>query len=412
MFQLPSALKMRRVYKMKGSHLVSIIFPIIICHVVVTSAFLSHHSNRYVAELLLLSSHKKTPDILAPQKDSARKYLFGQLARYSTSIRGQEESSETSTTTVAMLLPSDVALAARNSESSKPSKSGLEFFAMMDEFAQFTERDINSVQNQRLRALFEGVQAGGRDPKVLRAFEVLYEDLIPLRVAGKMIYRNLKEIVTKSTERQKEEEMKLQTIAGLTLDQIDDGRKAFMKLSPDGTDGELSLGQLVDAGVVETMVELLGFENFDDLMVEFDQDRNGKLNFEEFMIGIQRCTAGGGDDEDTYCTVGDVLGELQNRMAKFEAQQNTSSLEKRQQKYNARYDNMVQQFKEWESISPNGDGRMVEILRGCFAGAKNKEVVDALRIVYVDYSALRMSGDLIFGLMEKIVKSATRKKKL
>lgn len=227
-----------------------------------------------------------------------------------------------------------------------------------------------------------------------------------------MIYRNLKEIVTKSTERQKEEEMKLQTIAGLTLDQIDDGRKAFMKLSPDGTDGELSLGQLVDAGVVETMVELLGFENFDDLMVEFDQDRNGKLNFEEFMIGIQRCTAGGGDDEDTYCTVGDVLGELQNRMAKFEAQQNTSSLEKRQQKYNARYDNMVQQFKEWESISPNGDGRMVEILRGCFAGAKNKEVVDALRIVYVDYSALRMSGDLIFGLMEKIVKSATRKKKL
>lgn len=337
--------------------------------------------------------------------------MFGQLARYSTSIRGQEESSELSAT-VAMLLPSDVALAARNSESSKPSKSGLEFFAMMDEFAQFTERDINSVQNQRLRALFEGVQAGGRDPKVLRAFEVLYEDLIPLRVAGKMIYRNLKEIVTKSTERQKEEEMKLQTIAGLTLDQIDDGRKAFMKLSPDGTDGELSLGQLVDAGVVETMVELLGFENFDDLMVEFDQDRNGKLNFEEFMIGIQRCTAGGGDDEDTYCTVGDVLGELQNRMAKFEAQQNTSSLEKRQQKYNARYDNMVQQFKEWESISPNGDGRMVEILRGCFAGAKNKEVVDALRIVYVDYSALRMSGDLIFGLMEKIVKSATRKKKL
>ena len=163
-----SALKMRRVYKMKGSHLVLIIFPItIICHVVVTSAFLSHHSNRHVVELLLLSSHKKTPDVLAPRKDSAKKYLFGQLARYSTSIRGKEESSETSTTTVAMLLPSDVALAARNSESSKLSKAGLEFFSMMDEFAQFTERDINSVQNQRLRALFQGVQAGGRGEKFL-----------------------------------------------------------------------------------------------------------------------------------------------------------------------------------------------------------------------------------------------------
>jgi Ca2+-binding EF-hand superfamily protein len=94
--------------------------------------------------------------------------------------------------------------------------------------------------------------------------------------------------------------MKLQTVAGFTLEQIEDGRKAFMKLS-DGSSGELSLGQLVDAGVVETIVELLGFTFFDDLMAKLDQDKNGKLNFEEFMIGIQRCTV---DNvrEDSFCS--------------------------------------------------------------------------------------------------------------
>jgi hypothetical protein len=243
---------------------------------------------------------------------------------------------------------------------------------------------------------------------VLRAFEVLYEDLAPLRVAGRMIYKNLKDVIIKSSERRNQEEMKLQTVAGFTLEQIEDGRKAFMKLS-DGASGELSLGQLVDAGVVETIVELLGFASFDDLMATLDQDKNGKLNFEEFMIGIQRCT----DDivgEDSFCTVGDVLGELQKRMEKFELQQNTSPLEKRKLKYNTRYDEMVQSFKEWEDIVPNGDGRMVEILRGCFSGARNQKVVDALRIVYVDYSALRLSGDLIFGLMERIVKASRRRK--
>ncbi len=235
----------------------------------------------------------------------------------------------------------------------------------------------------------------------------MYEDLAPLRVAGRMIYRNLKDVIIKSSERRNQEEMKLQAVAGFTLDQIEDGRKAFMKLS-DGTGGELSLDQLVDAGVVETIVELLGFATFDDLMATLDQDRNGKLNFEEFMIGIQRCA----DDNtgESVCTVGEVLDELQKRMEKFELQQNTSSLEKRKLKYIARYDEMVRLFKEWEDIVPTGEGRMVEILRGCFAGAKNQKVVDALRIVYVDYSALRLSGDLIFGLMERIVKASTRKK--
>lgn len=63
---------------------------------------------------------------------------------------------------VSMQLPSAIAIRSGVTDPSNQSKSALEFFAMMDEFSQFTERDIGSVQNPRLRALFEGVQAGGK----------------------------------------------------------------------------------------------------------------------------------------------------------------------------------------------------------------------------------------------------------
>ena len=43
------------------------------------------------------------------------------------------------------------------------------------------------------------------------------------------------------------------------------------------------------------------------------------------------------------------------------------------------------------------------VLAGCFAGARVEGVVTALRIVYEDFSPLRMAGDLIFNLMKKVV---------
>ena len=67
-------------------------------------------------------------------------------------------------------------------------------------------------------------------------------------------------------------------------------------------------------------------------------------------------------------------------------------------------DSMVQSFEEWEELQlkPKGEGRMVEVLRGCFAGAKNEQIVAPLKIVYMDYSALRIGGDLICFCHRKV----------
>merc|ERR1712071_744961 len=59
----------------------------------------------------------------------------------------------------------------------------------------------------------------------------------------------------------------------------------------------------------------------------------------------------------------------------------------RKQKYSDRYDEMLVKFEEWESYVPMKEGRYYDVLRGCFAGAKNEKVVAALKIVYMDYSA-------------------------
>ena len=85
-------------------------------------------------------------------------------------------------------------------------------------------------------------------------------------------------------------------------------------------------------------------------------------------------------------------------------------------RWSDRFDEYVSTFQLWERrflSDDNGDrtdididiegrkSRRFEILRGCFVGARNERNVAALKIVYMDYAALRIVGDLIFQLMKK-----------
>ena len=47
-----------------------------------------------------------------------------------------------------------------------------------------------------------------------------------------------------------------------------------------------------------------------------------------------------------------------------------------------------------------------QVLDGCFSGATNPSVLRAIAIVYEDYRALRLGGDLIFKLMRKLVSAS------
>ena len=101
----------------------------------------------------------------------------------------------------------------------------------------------------------------------------------------------------------------------------------------------------------------------------------------------------------------------------------SSSSCKKRRRFSDRFDEFVSTFQLWEtkflqhnkvdSASNDNDvkteelqqeqtTRRFEILKGCFVGARNERNVAALKIVYMDYAALRFGGDMIFQLMSKI----------
>ena len=74
-----------------------------------------------------------------------------------------------------------------------------------------------------------------------------------------------------------------------------------------------------------------------------------------------------------------------------------------------RYDSMLRQVREWEASGVAAEGRAGEVLRGTFAGARDPEVVMALKSCYCDYSALRLAGDLIYKLLKTTMKRRLKK---
>ena len=201
-------------------------------------------------------------------------------------------------------------------------------------------------------------------------------------------------------------EKKLVDDHGMDTEAIDYGHRAFDAImhsnDGDGTDGgsvkeeaKLTMSALVDSGIVDTIVELLEFDSFDEFVEKMDAEEDDKLTFERFMVGLQKCTgdassvavATGAEpmpcDVDVTCDLSLVLSEIIQRMEPLEAKKREISVSDRKLKYSQRYDEMVRSFEEWEDLVPSGDGRMVEVLRGCFAGAKNEDIVGALKIVYM-----------------------------
>jgi len=292
----------------------------------------------------------------------------------------------------------------------KLSRLESEFNSMMDHFASYTPRDTQSISNLRTRALFEGVAAGANEPAVRRAFTILFEDMAPIRVAGRMIYRHLSDVMRASLDLRKEEDGRIISSTGFNLQDIDVGRDAFMALKDDTDEAELTMEQLVESGVVETAVSLFGYDDFSQFITHMESDEYGRLSFERFMYGLQRCAADSSCSPE--CNVSHILQELANQMKPIEELKSQTSSSQRKRKHSDKYDAMLVSFSEWEEkFDLDTTSRRDEILKGCFVGAKNEYVVRALKIVYTDYAALRVAGDIIFKLMSKLIGSKKKKRK-
>lgn len=275
-----------------------------------------------------------------------------------------------------------------------------EFRTMMKVVESYTDKCVQSVADPKSRAIFAGARAGAVSPEVYRSFEILFEDLVPVRIAGRMIFKKLSQVMEDSRDDHQQQVDIVASVTGLSASDVESGRFAFLSVGDYKDDGDtvLNLDQLVDTGVATTIVEMLGYEDFDDFISSTCQNERRELKFDETMVALQRCPAGSSAAE---CNPHLVLQEIEKKMNNSTDMMKISD---RKAKYEKRYDDMVESFAEWEQLMPSGDSRWLEVLRGCFVGAKIEEVVKALKIVYIDYSALRLAGDSIYKIMGKLIR--------
>jgi len=74
---------------------------------------------------------------------------------------------------------------------SAPSKYTQRFDAMVDDFRKHRPQEIDLVDDPRFRELLHSCRSALDDTKVVLAFQVLYEDLAPVRIGGDLIFRKL-----------------------------------------------------------------------------------------------------------------------------------------------------------------------------------------------------------------------------
>ena len=259
----------------------------------------------------------------------------------------------------------------------------------------YTPQEIEAITNPRLRAIYEGIEASYHEPAVYRAFEVLYEDYMPLRVAGRMVYRKMKNVMEACQADQKLQVDSVVASTGLPLDQVLDSWSAFVRLAKGR---EITIEQ-VKSDLATPLRNALGFGTESDFLTRLDPGLKGKLSFEEFVVGLQRCVS------EFAPSSGTLLDSLQFIP---ESSHFYSEADKQRSKLNQRYDEMLEKFGEWKKFIPDGEGRRLDILRGCFVGSENPKVVEALRVIYVDFPPLRMSGDWIFRVVSTIMGASRR----
>ncbi|KAL3903890.1 MAG: hypothetical protein SGARI_005176 [Bacillariaceae sp.] len=296
---------------------------------------------------------------------------------------------------------------------------------MLQEFAQFTQRDIAHVKNARLRALFEGIAASYYIPEAYRAFEILFEDYAPLRIGGRLIYAQLKQAMLEAQLERREEVESVSQVTGMDPAEIEDNRIAWLKMAvhQDDKAAQLTMQQLVDYGLAETVAEVLGHEDFDEWLSVLNENfSTDTVTFCELMCALQNCSV---DSDRPECNPNTLLPEIARRIEPETISLDAArSLSDKKKRYASKYDDMVTSFLEWKDAFPaENKSRKMDVLRGCYAGAQNDEIVRALRIVYLgrfgaseraicveqkvylDFTALRFAGDLIFKVMKALVAS-------
>lgn len=310
-------------------------------------------------------------------------------------------------------------------------------------------RQRSTEEGIRYRTLYAGVQAASIEPAVLRSFTVLFEDYLPIRLAGRRIYNHLNNVMEEvRLERIGEIERARELCSGWDWIMKEDDRKQqhfieyarciwdtimdeallldgeethigesgvipFQSLLQLGFDQVLMQKQLVtDRAKLEFITKQIIHEEGSSCGADSDRlelERYDSISFVEFMRLLYHFTLTSSESQSTndmesLIQLLQTIEETAMSARRKHKAQDTSTLLaaaairsggsnacKKRRKHSDQFDHYVATFSVWESKFMSGDDarlakqppRRLEILRGCFEGAKNESIVAALKIVYM-----------------------------
>ena len=302
------------------------------------------------------------------------------------------------------------------------------FSKMVERFSKYSNEDIRLLESDRLKHLVYGGREALNDTYVLQSFSILYEDILPVRFGGDILFNMIEKALQNAKQSRK---------SGTFLSRKLNDDKAVVTptLMEQPTDMQRRvITQIMSYALPEDL------QRCDSLFFEMDSDSNGSISFEEFQAWVASIDVANNTDGSILSADGDSqsidVTSAENLFSTVDVNNDgtisyeefkmwTTGLHSGEEcdpfsalsihdipssspgtrKYRERYLHMIHCFSRWGegiSVQRNFDSnpRMNQVIQGCFEGAKNPGVVKALGILYEDYMPLRIAGDAIFKLME------------
>ena len=294
----------------------------------------------------------------------------------------------------------------------------------------YTPKEIESLLNPNMRSILEGISASYYEHAVYRAFEVLYEDYVPIRLTGRIVYKQFRKVMDESKQYQESQISTVMEHTGMSRSSIEDCWSTFIQIVDRRTISHDELQNYIKEP--QTMQLILAGINNDN---EDDDSGTISISFEQLLTSLHNINnlrhndnfGTGKNNTSENSMDGNIL--LQALKLNFNNRINLdNNNSKKRQKYIQRYDDMIIQFRKWKPListssssssssdddddnneNDEGPSRPMQVLKGCFVGSENPAVLEALKIIYVDYGALRLSGDMIYKLVSTLMGPIVRR---
>lgn len=272
-------------------------------------------------------------------------------------------------------------------------------FEAMLSSATFADSTIVRVGDARIATILRGIRAVREDEAARLAFEILYCDFAPVRLAGDLVFRQIEKLVSDKIKKSEATQAFTMLASQFDADDVLVARDLFQAIDLDGS-GTLDHDEVLRSGFLRSLGECSNCTcrevdtcaSVDRFVRQVDADADGHITFVDFMQHATNALY----KQQSWDDMLRVLRPTTDNSDKF--------------------DRMCDEFRSWntrrrafyeqnpsQQVSPS---RVDLILDGCFAGLENKKLLPALRIVYEDYGTLRVCAGLIFRLTRSAAQRA------